>query len=328
MPELTRRAVMAAGAGALALPALHQAVRAEDAWPVRPIRIVVPYPAGGQTDGLGRVFGEFLTRQLGQAAVVDNKSGGGGVIGVTDVKRSAPDGYTILCTISSSLIQNRLTVKDLPYDPEKDFIYLSSVAGAGGPVVAAEKTGATTLKEFLAYAKKVDKLNWGSYGVGSTPHVLIETMAKQYGLKIEVIQYRGEAPMWADVAAQTLDGASGSYAAAVPVIQSGKGKLIGVTGDRLLPFPDMPTMKEQGAVGRFYDARAFTTFAVPAGTPQPIVKRLSDLFVQAGNDPKVKQLLANYLLNPPTDLEATRIGFKRDTEIMLELLGGLGIKPE
>ena len=328
MPKLTRRTVVAAGASALVLPALHNSVSAQDAWPRRPIRIVVPYPAGGQTDGIGRVFGDFLTRQLGQPAVVENKSGGGGVIGVTEIKRAAPDGYNILCTISSSLIQNRLTVKDLPYDPEKDFIYLSRVSGAGGPVVAAEKTGATNLKEFLAYATKVDKVNWGSYGVGSTPHVLIETMAKQYGLKVEVIQYRGEAPMWADVAAQTLDGASGSYTAAAPVIQSGRGKLIAVTGDRLLPHPDTPTMKEQGAVGGFYDSRAFTTFAVPAGTPQDIVKKLSDALVKAGEDPKVKTMLTNFLLNPPESFEATNTGFKRDTEIMLEILNGLGVKPE
>jgi tripartite-type tricarboxylate transporter receptor subunit TctC len=133
--------------------------------------------------------------------------------------------------------------------------------------------------------------------------------------------------MWADVAAQTLDGASGSYAAAAPVVESGKGKLIGVTGDRLAPYPDMPTMKEQGAVGQFYDSRAFTTFAVPAGTPDAIVRKLSGLLVEAGNDPKVKQVLTSYLLNPPADLDATAKGFKRDTEIMLDLLRGLGVKP-
>jgi tripartite-type tricarboxylate transporter receptor subunit TctC len=327
MSQLTRRGFMAAGATTLALPALHTSASAQ-AWPSKPIRIVVPYPAGGQTDGIGRVFGDFLTRQLGQPAVVENKAGGGGVIGVTEVKRTPPDGYNILCTISSSLIQNRLTVKDLPYDPEKDFTYLSAVSGLGGPVVAAEKTGATNLKQFIEYAKKVDKVNWGAYGVGSTPHVLIETMVKQYGFKVEVIQYRGEAPMWADVAAQTLDGASGSYAAGSPVIQSGRGKLIAVTGDRLPPHPDTPTMKEQGAVGGFYDTRAFTAFAVPAGTPADIVKKLSEALVQAGSDQKVKNLLANYLLGPPDDFEGINVRFKRDTAVMLEILKGLGIKPE
>jgi tripartite-type tricarboxylate transporter receptor subunit TctC len=325
MSKLTRRTFMAASAGAMALPGLVTSASAQ-AYPAKPIRIVVPYPAGGQTDGIGRVFGDFLTRQLGQPAVVENKAGG--VIGVTEVKRAPPDGYTILCTISSSLIQNRLTVKDLPYDPEKDFIYLSAVSGLGGPVVAAEKTGATNLKQFLDYAKKVDKLNWGSYGVGATPHVLIETMAKQYGLKVEVIQYRGEAPMWADVAAQTLDGASGSYAAAAPVIQSGKGKLIAVTGDRLPPHPDTPTMMEQGAVGGFYETRAFTAFAVPAGTPDDVVKKLSEALVLAGNDPKVKTLLSNYLLGQPDTFEKINTRFKRDSQVMLTLLKDLGIKPE
>src|SRR5262249_61352127 len=104
------------------------------------------------------------------------------------------------------------------------------VSGIGGPVVAAKKTGATNLREFIEYGKRVGSLNWGSYGVGSTPHVLIETIAKQYGIKFQVIQYRGEAPMWNDLAGQTLDGAAGSYAAAAPVIQAGTGNLIGVAG--------------------------------------------------------------------------------------------------
>jgi tripartite-type tricarboxylate transporter receptor subunit TctC len=328
MPKLTRRTFAVAGASALMMPALSKGSLGQGAYPTKPVRIVVPYPSGGQTDGIGRAFGDFLTRELGQPFIVENKAGGGGVIGVQEVKRAAPDGYTMLCTISSSLIQNRLTVKDLPYDPEKDFIYLSRVSGAGGPVVAAERVGATNLKEFLAYAKKVDKVNWGSYGVGATPHILIETMAKQYGFKIEVIQYRGEAPMWADVAAGTLDGASGSYAAAAPVIQSGRGKMIASVGDRLPPHPDIPSMTEQGAVGGYYETRAFTTFAFPAGTPQDIARRVSAALVKAGEDPKVKTLLTNYLLNPPLDFDATNKGFRRDTDLMLDILRGLGVKPE
>ena len=310
------------------LPILGANALAESAYPNKPVRIVVPYAAGGQTDGIGRSFGDFLTRHLGQAAVVENKGGGGGVLGVTEVKRAAPDGYNILCTISSSLIQNRITVKDLPYDPEKDFIYLSAVSGLGGPVVVSEKTGATNLKQFVEYAKKVDKVNWGAYGVCSTPHVLIETMVKQYGFKAEVIQYRGESPMWADVAAGVLDGASGSYTAGAPIIQSGRGKLIAVTGDRLPPHPDTPTMTEQGAVGGFYETRAFTAFAVPAGTPQDIVKRLSEALVKAGEDPKVKQVLSNFLLGQPDTFEGINIRFTRDSKVMLAILKDLGLKPE
>ena len=224
MKKLTRRTFVTGSAAVLCAPSVK--TEAQSSWPTRQIRILVPYPAGGQTDGIARAFGDYLARQVGKPVIVENKAGAGGVIGVTEVKRAEPDGTTILCTISSSLIQNRLTVKDLPYDPEKDFIYLTLVSGAGAPVVAAKKTGATNLREFIEYGKKVGSLNWGSYGVGSTPHVLIETIAKQYGIQFQVIQYRGEAPMWTDLAGQTLDGAAGSYAAAAPVIQAGTGTLI------------------------------------------------------------------------------------------------------
>ena len=211
MKTLTRRTFVT-GSAAL-LYASPEKTEAQSSWPTRPIRIVVPYPPGGQTDGIARAFGDYLARQVGKPVIIENKAGAGGVIGVAEAKRAEPDGTTILCTISSSLIQNRVTVKDLPYDPERDFIYLTMVSGAGGPVVAAKKTGATNLREFIEYAKKVGSLNWGSYGVGSTPHVLIETIAKQYGIKFQVIQYRGEAPMWNDIAGQTLDGAAGKASA-------------------------------------------------------------------------------------------------------------------
>lgn len=325
MKKLTRRTFVTGSAALLC--ASPQKTEAQSSWPARPIRIVVPYPAGGQTDGIARAFGDYVARQLGKPTIIENKAGAGGVIGVTEVKRAEPDGTTILCTISSSLIQNRLTVKDLPYDPEGDFIYLTMVSGAGIPVVAAKKTGATNLREFIEYGKKVGSLNWGSYGVGSTPHVLIETIAKQYGIKFQVIQYRGEAPMWNDVAGQTLDGAAGSYAAAAPVIQAGTGILLAVAGSRLPPYPDTPTMAEQGAIGDFYDTRAFTTFAVPVGTPKETVQRLSAILIQAGSDPKVQQVLNNFLLTSPTDFETTARIFKRDSDVMLRILRDLGVKP-
>ncbi len=324
----TRRRIIAAGAGVLATPALFTAASAQTTFPSKPIRIVVPYPAGGQTDGIARSYGDFLSRKLGQSVVVDNKGGAGGTIGCVEVKRAAPDGHTILCTISSSLIQNRVTVKDLPYDPEKDFTYLAMTTSTGGPVVAAEKTGAKNLAEFVAYARKVDKVNWGAYGPGSTPHVLIETMARQYGFKAEVVQYRGEAAMWADVTAQQLDGASGSPAASAPVIASGKGRAIAIIGDRLPSLPGVATMGEQGAKGGFYDTRAFAAFAVPSATPPDVTKKLADALFEAGTDPKVKQLMANYLIVGPLNFADTNARFKRDTEVMLAVLKEIGLKPE
>lgn len=329
MRNPTRRGLIVAGAGVLAAPSiLGSSAWAQGAFPNKPIRIVVPYPAGGQTDGIARVYGEYLARKLGTSVVVENKGGAGGTIGVAEVKRAPPDGYTVLCTISSSLIQNRVTVKDLPYDPEKDFTYLAMTTSLGGPVVAAEKTGATNLKQFVEYAKKVDKLNFGAYGPGSTPQMLIETMAKQYGFKVEVVQYRGEAAMFADVAAQALDGGAGSPAGAAAVIASGKGKAIAMMGDRLPAFPGVATMTEQGAVGGFYETRAFAVFAVPAATPKDVSKKLADTLFEAGTDEKVKALMANYLIVGPLDMEATNKVFQRDTRIMLQVMKEIGIKAE
>ena len=133
--------------------------------------------------------------------------------------------------------------------------------------------------------------------------------------------------MWNDVAGQTLDGAAGSYAAAAPVIQAGTGNLIGVVGSRLPPYPDTPTMTEQGAVGDFYDLRAFTTFAVPTGTPNDIVQRLSAMLMQAGSDSRVQQMLNNFILSSPADLDTTARIFRRDTDVMLRILRDLGVKP-
>ncbi len=329
MRNPTRRGLIVAGAGVLAAPSiLGSSAWAQGAFPNKPIRIIVPYPAGGQTDGIARVYGEYLGRKLGTSVVVENKGGAGGTIGVAEVKRAPPDGYTVLCTISSSLIQNRVTVKDLPYDPEKDFTYLAMTTSLGGPVVAAEKTGATNLKQFVEYAKKVDKLNFGAYGPGSTPQMLIETMAKQYGFKVEVVQYRGEAAMFADVAAQALDGGAGSPAGAAAVIASGKGKAIAMMGDRLPAFPGVATMTEQGAVGGFYETRAFAVFAVPAATPKDVSKKLADTLFEAGTDEKVKALMANYLIVGPLDMEATNKVFQRDTRIMLQVMKEIGIKAE
>jgi len=158
--------------------------------------------------------------------------------------------------------------------------------------------------------------------------MLIETMARQYGFKVEVVQYRGEAAMFADVAAQQLDGGAGSPAGAAAVIASGKGRAIAMMGERLPAFPGVATMTEQGAVGGFYETRAFAVFAVPAATPKDIVKKLSDTLFEAGTDEKVKALMANYQIVGPLDFEATNKVFKRDTEIMLKVMKEIGIKAE
>ena len=326
--KVDRRQFIAASAAVASLPLFTVEARAQ-AYPNKPIRIVVGYPAGGQTDIIARTYGEYLSRTLGQPVVVENKAGAGGIIGAVEVKRSAPDGYTLMVTISTTMVGNRVTVKNLPYDPDKDFVMVSLMSQIGLVLVASQKTGATNLKEFIDYAKKTDKVSMGTYAAGSTAHLIIFELNKQYGLNIEAVHYRGEAPMWADVNGQSLDAAVGSYNAALPVMQGGRGKALATTGLQRLPvIPDVQTMVEQGAKSALYELRGFTCFAAPAGTPPDIVKKLSDAIVAGGNDAKVKETMNQFFLNPPIPSNEAQKLFTEQTPLWVQFMEGVGIKPE
>lgn len=328
MTRLTRRQIIAAGASVASFPLLKSPVIAQAGWPSKPVRIVVGYPVGGQTDGIARAYGEFLTRHFGQPFVVDNKGGGSGSVGAIDVKQSAPDGYTVMCTISTTMIQNRATIKNLAYDPEKDFRIFSLTRGSGLLMVVQTSSGAKSLQEFVAFAKKADKVSMGTYAVGSTPHIVAFELNKQYGLKIEPIHYRGEAPMWADFMAGSIETAIGSYGVTHPVLQSGRGRLIGTTGARLKPEPDIPTLAEQGAASKLFGVRGFTGWWAPAGTPPDILKRLSDAMVLGGKDPRVVQALSNYYIEHAIDMSEAQKIFAEETPVLLGALKDLGISAQ
>ncbi len=325
---MDRRTFLATGAAAAALPAFAVEVSAQ-AYPNKPIKIVVGYPAGGQADIIARTYGEYISRQLGQPVVVENKGGAGGILGAVEVKRAAPDGYTLMVTIAATMIQNRVMVKNLPYDADKDFVMASLMTQIGLVMAASEKTGASNLQQFVDYAKKNDKVSLGSWALGSAAHLMAVELNKQYGLNIEPVHYRGEAPMWADVGGQSLDAAVGSYNAALPVLQSGRGKAVATTGLQRLPvLPDVPTMVEQGAKSKLYELRGFTCFAAPAGTPPDIVKKLSDVIVAGSSDPKVKQTMDQFFLNPPIPHDEAQKLFAEQTPLFVQFLEGVGIKPE
>jgi tripartite-type tricarboxylate transporter receptor subunit TctC len=326
--RLSRRQLIAAGAATASLPLIGTRASAQAAWPSKPVRIVVGYPAGGQTDGIARAYGEFLSRHFGQTFIVENKGGGSGSVGAIDVKQAAPDGHTLMCTISTTMIQNRATIKNLAYDPEKDFAIFSVVKGSGLLMLAQTSSGVTNLKEFIDFAKKAKTVNMGTYAVGSTPHIVAFELNKQYGLKIEPIHYRGEAPMWADFMTGSIDTAIGSYAVTSPVLQSGRGKLIGTTGARLKAYPDIPTLAEQGATSKLFGVRGFTGWWAPAGTSPEILKKLSDAMVLAGKDSRVQQALGSYDLEPASDMTEAQKQFTEESPVLLSVLKDLGITGE
>jgi len=174
--KLDRRHFIAAGTSALAMPFVARSASAQAAWPSRQIRMICSYPAGGQTDLLARAYGEFISKQVGKTVVVENKPGASGAIGTAEVARAEPDGHTVLCSISTTYIMNRVVMKNPGYDMDKDLALVSVIPGAGLLLVANPKTGVKTLEDFVAFARKSGKVNFGTYSAGSAPHMTINEL--------------------------------------------------------------------------------------------------------------------------------------------------------
>ena len=323
----SRRHFIAAGASVAAAPFLLRAASAQAAWPSRQIRMICSYPAGGQTDLLARAFGEFIAKQVGQTVVVENKAGASGSIGAAEAARAEPDGHTILCSISTTYVMNRVMMKNPGYDMDKDLALVSVIPGAGLLLVANAKHNIRSLDDFVAFAKKSGKVNFGTYSAGSAPHMTINELNKQYGLNIEPIHYRGEAPMWTGLAEGTLDVAMGSYTAAQSVLQSNRGVVFAVHSKKVGAIPNVRTLPEQGATSKFFTVSGFTGWAVPKATPQPVVERLAQLCVAANNDPKVKEVLSTFVLEPALGFKETNALYARELPVWIESARSLGLQP-
>lgn len=329
MSTISRRHFIGSAAAVSAIPLIGSAAHAQQTdWPNRQIRAIAGYPAGGQTDLFARTYGEYIRSETGQNVVVENKAGASGSVAAVEAKRSAPDGYTLMFTISTTMIMNRVLIKDIPYDAEKDFILVSIMPSGSLPFAVAEKTGAKTLAEFVAYAKKAEKVNIGTYGAGSYAHMAVHEMNKQYGLNMEAVHYRGEAPMWTDLAGGFIDGAHGSYSAALSVLQSGRGRAVAVSRKRMSTLPDVPSFAEQGTTSPIFKLTGFQCCAVPAGTPPEIVQKLSKLLVAGGKSEKVLQVMKSFGVDDTAmTFEDTQRLYKEESPIWLDAVRGLGIAP-
>lgn len=323
---LTRRALVQATLATAALPLATPAIA--QSWPSKPIRVICGFPAGGLVDAFARYYGEYIAKQLGQPVVVDNKAGASGSIAALEVKNAAASGYTILVATYSTLITNKVLQKNLPYDADKDFTLLSAMPGGGLPLVVRPDTKSRNLQEFVNFAR-ANHVNIGSFGIGGTSHIVIEELNKQYGLSMDAVQYRGEAPMWADMAAGTLHGAIGSWGPGQSVLATGKGVAIAVTeGKRLSRLPDVGTFTEQGATSQAFLLRSYSCAVAPAGIPEEIARRYSDLFVAGGKSERIRQFLDNYGID---DAATSRGEFQSlyddQAPIWLKLAADLGLKP-
>jgi tripartite-type tricarboxylate transporter receptor subunit TctC len=325
--KVNRRHFVAGGTAAAATSFVPRRASAQTAWPSRQIRMICSYPAGGQTDLLARAFGEFISRQVGQTVVIENKAGASGSIGGAEVARAEADGHTILCSISTTYVMNRVMMKNPGYNMDKDLTLVSVIPGAGLLLIASPKSGVRTLDEFVAFARNSRKVNFGTYSAGSAPHMTINELNKQYGLSMEPIHYRGEAPMWTGLLEGTLDVAMGSYTAAQPVLQSNRGVVFAVHSKKVDAIPHIRTLPEQGARSKFFTISGFTGWALPKATPQPIVDRLAQLCVAANDDPKVREVLGTFLLEPALGFTESNALYQRELPIWMETGQALGLQP-
>lgn len=283
---MNRRHLLASAAAGLALPWSLPA--SAQAWPARSIRLVSPYGAGGSNDILTRVLGDFLSRRLGQGIVVENKAGAGTRIANEYVAKAAPDGYTLLHAAAPIAIGEAL-YKDLPYDVHKSFTPIGSTAIAPLFLVVNAQAPYKTLAEFIQHAKASPTgATFGSPGAGSAPHLTAELLLRAAGAKGIVVQYRGDAPAYTELLAGRIDATLTAISTAVPHIQAGKLRVLGVANEDRTPlYPDAPTLREQGlptVVGY-----GWYGMLAPAGTPAEVVTRIHTELAAALADPEVRR---------------------------------------
>jgi tripartite-type tricarboxylate transporter receptor subunit TctC len=289
--RIHRRALLA-GATAFACGGLL----AQGAWPAKPIRLVVPFPAGGSTDVAARVVAQALGDTLGTSVFVDNKGGAHGFIGATDAARSAPDGHTLMmASIGTMAINPRLYPK-LPYDPNQDFQPLSLVLTVPiALVVNPAVLPVQSVAELVAYLKAhPGKVNYASAGAGGSSHLVPEYFKFRAGVHMTHIPYKGGGPAVADLVSGQVQVMFDTLLTSTPFVKSGKLRMLGVTTAQRLPqFPDVPTIAEALGMGDF-EASSWYAMYAPAGTPASIVERLSQAVDEVLKQPAVARRMEEF----------------------------------
>lgn len=289
---LNRRVLLGAAASALTLcvSPLAQA----QAYPTKPIKMVVPFAAGGATDVLARILGEKMAVGLGQPLIIDNRSGAAGIIGTDVVAKAPADGHTLVLSLSNSLLTNQFLYDKLPYSTQRDLTLVYQIAMAPVVLMVHPSVPATTAPELLKYmAANKGKLAYGSYGVDSYPHLAGAHMSLTQQADMNHIAYKGEAPMMQELLGGQIQMAYASALQAKPHIESGRIRVIGVTGERrMATLPNVPTMAEQGLKDEAYRVTGWLAIAAPAGTPKPVVQRIADEVRKATQQPDVQARVA------------------------------------
>ena len=275
---------------ALAAALAAGATRADD-YPSRPIRLIVPYAPGGGADSVARIVAKRVSETIGQTIVIENRGGGGSIIGTELVNKSDPDGYTLLLGQSGPISINPAVYKRLPYDPLKDLVPISMTTAYPYIMVVSPALGVKTLLEFVALARsKPGELNYGTTGVGAANHLVTELFDSKAGIKMTHIAYRGTALAVADLIAGQVQVVFADPISALQHINAGTLLALAVTSKERSPVaPTVPTISESGYPG--FDAIAWHGILAPANTPPAIIKKLNAEIVEALKDRETKELL-------------------------------------
>lgn len=264
--SVTRRALLAAAA--LPAPALAQAP-----FPNRPIRLVVPFAAGGGTDIVARIYAQKMSELLGQPMVVENRAGAGGNLGLENVARSAPDGYSLVLSSNGPVAVNRHLFRDMPIDPSRDLVPVSMTFRIEQALIVNPALPAQNVREFIALARQRE-LTWGSGGTGSSLHLAGELFNLRAGVRLVHVPYRGGAPAMNDLVAGNIHAMFDSLPSLVPQLRAGRVRGLALCAVRRHPLvPELPTMQEAGVAN--YEAGTWGAVFAPTGTPQPVIARLA-----------------------------------------------------
>ncbi len=297
-------------------------------YPDRPIRLILPFPAGGTVDLVARLVTAKMSEDLGRSFIIDNRSGAGGVLAADATAKAAPDGYTILLTTPNHTIGAAINPK-LPYDTEKDFAPVSIVAAVPELLVSHPGAPFADFRSFVDYAKKnPGKLNYSSAGIGTLPHVTTEMMLRGLGIQVAHIPYRGAAPAMTDLLSGVVQLKMDTYATGNPHVVAGKLRALAYANLSRSPLmPDVPTVAEMGLPG--YEGILWIGMIAPAGTPKAIVDRLAAASARAVATPELRARFLKDGIDPvgntPEEFSAK---IARELVQWRELVKASNIKPE
>lgn len=271
---------------------MSRAVRAQEAWPSRPIRLVVAFATGSGNDVIARLLAPRLAEALGQSVTVENRTGAGGMIGTDAVAKAAPDGYTLGLGTSSQLVMNPALYRNLPFDIDRDLTTVGLIS-ATPLVLVSRKGGWNDMKALIAAAKaNPGKISYGSGGNGAISHIVGETFKKEAGVDLLHVPYKGNGPAMADLLAGTVDLVFDGFATAGQHHKSGALRILATNGKRHPDYPDVPTYAEAGVPN--YEAYTWNCLIVPRATPKPVVERVNRELNRALASPDIRKRIESF----------------------------------